>query len=195
MNWFIEWWDSIPLMCQIYALIAISATAFLIIQLCLMMFGFDHDGDISEIEAGDEVGLNPFSIRAITAFFALFGWCGVACIENNLAQGTTLCFAVAAGLIGLILVTLTAFGFSKLQEDGTKDISTAIGKIGTVYIPIPAQRAGTGKVNMVISGSLGEFDAYTDSKNELARGSSVEVVEILNNNILIVMPFEKRKEE
>lgn len=180
-----------------YALVAIIATAVLLVQLLFLLFGFEDEDDWSfdddpDLE-GQDIGFHLFSSRGVVAFFALFGWCGVACLENGLNGFVTIVLACIAGMLGLFGVALAFLGFTKLQEDGTKDISTAVGKTGTVYIPIPANRNGMGKVNVVVSGSLGEFDAYTDNAERLGRGQSVEVIEV-TNNILVVMPHDGRKE-
>lgn len=73
----------------------------------------------------------------------------------------------------------------KLESNGAFDINTAIGKTCDVYLRIPANRAGTGKVQISFSGSVQELDAVTDGEM-IPSGSKVTVVEILNNKILRV---------
>ena len=73
----------------------------------------------------------------------------------------------------------------KLVEDGTLKIKNALGKSGSVYLPIPAKRAGMGKVQIQVQG-FQTLDAVTDNETDIPTGAIVEVVEILNNQILIV---------
>ena len=200
MSWFEDWWLSTTLGCQIFASIGIAATMILLLQMIMLMFGlgeddndmsFDNDHDLGDND--HEIGLKLFTSRGIIAFFALFGWCGVACLEKGLNEIATIILAFLAGTAGLLGVAFTFFGFSRLQEDGTKDISTAIGKVGAVYTPIPPSRSGIGKVNVVVSGALGEYDAYTDDSSSLRTGQSVEVVNVTDNNVLVVMPSGRKE--
>ena len=63
-------------------------------------------------------------------------------------------------------------------------IKNAVGQKAEVYLTIPANRSGTGKVNINLDGTLRELEAISDE--EIKTGSIVTVCEILNNSILIV---------
>jgi hypothetical protein len=73
----------------------------------------------------------------------------------------------------------------KLTDSGTLNLNGAVGKIGSVYLTIPAKRSGLGKVQVKVQG-LQTLDAMTDSEEEIKTGSVIEVVDILNNEILLV---------
>ena len=73
----------------------------------------------------------------------------------------------------------------KLTDSGTLNLQNAIGKVGSVYLTIPAKRDGLGKVQVKVQG-LRTLDAMTDYEEEIKTGSVIEVVEILNNEILVV---------
>jgi membrane protein implicated in regulation of membrane protease activity len=75
-----------------------------------------------------------------------------------------------------------------MQSEGTLRMENAIGQQGKVYLTIP--KGGTGKVNVVVQGSLREFDAVAESKAKIATGERVEVVQIANNNTLVVKKIE-----
>ena len=65
-------------------------------------------------------------------------------------------------------------------------IENAVGNTGEVYLRIPANREGHGKIQVEIQGTLREMDALTDDEKELPTGSIAQVLEIVNNQILLV---------
>jgi len=53
-----NWWDSLSLVSQIFALIAIPTTGVLLIQTILMLIGIGMDSDVDfdwDIDAGDGI--------------------------------------------------------------------------------------------------------------------------------------------
>ena len=64
----------------------------------------------------------------------------------------------------------------RLAEDGTLRIRQAIGQEGTVYVPIPADKANAGKVQLKVQNRLVEFEAVTAAGQRLATGTKVRVV-------------------
>ena len=77
-----------------------------------------------------------------------------------------------------------------MPPNGSLNLNNAIGKVGSVYLPIPAKRDGFGKVQIKVQG-LQTLDAMTDYEEKIKTGSVVEVIEILNNGILVVKPSGK----
>ena len=89
-----------------------------------------------------------------------------------------------------MLVGYLIYLFSKLSQDGNINIGHALFNTGNVYLTIPAEEAGQGKVHITIDGSLREMNAMTKSLKPLPTGSTVRVIEIIENNLLIVEPIE-----
>ena len=85
----------------------------------------------------------------------------------------------------LLLVTYVMMQAMKLQNEGNIKLENSIGKKGIVYLTIPANKSGTGKVNVLVQERLCEFEAYTTESESIPTGSEIEVVDVLNN-ILIV---------
>ena len=61
-------------------------------------------------------------------------------------------------------------------------MDNAIDKTGEVYLRIPEERKGIGKVQVTIQGSLRELDALTDDETEIPTGSLIQVLEIMLEN-------------
>ena len=73
----------------------------------------------------------------------------------------------------------------KLQYSGA-NIRNAVGKQGTVYLIIPPKGKGKGKVSVVVQERLREFDAVTESKEDIPTGSQIIVKDVVHPNTLVV---------
>ncbi len=190
----IDWWNSLSNLQQVLAFIAIPATVILVVQIVLLFIGGDSEAeseglsefDELEIDAGSS-GLQFLTVKGFVSFFAVFGWSGVLLLELGLQALATLILAFACGAGAMYLIGLAYYYLFKLQENGTGSINDALGVSGTVYIRIPANRGGTGKINAVVGGQYSEFDAMTDEDEPLTTGTSVTVVSISAPNTLIVI--------
>ena len=188
----VEWWDSLVLFQRVYACIAVTATLVLVIQTVLVIFGIgDGDGevefDLDGLTDGPD-GLSLFSIRGIASFFSIGGWAGLALYEAGLASPWIIVLSLLAGAAALFGIALLVKWLKKLQSDGTLQMQNAVGKTGSVYITVPANKARTGKVMVSFQGKLNECEAVTETGRDLRTGESVKVVDILGENVLIVTP-------
>jgi hypothetical protein len=60
-----------------------------------------------------------------------------------------------------------------------------LNKTGEVYLTIPGQLAGKGKISLSVRGSVHELDAIT-AGDSIAVGALVRVVKIESDNLLLV---------
>jgi hypothetical protein len=67
--------------------------------------------------------------------------------------------AFICGFLMMVLMASLFYFMSKLAESGTLKMKNAIGKLGEVYLMIPASRGGMGKVQLNVQGSLRTLDA------------------------------------
>lgn len=180
---------------QTYWIIAlIGSAAFLVIFILTFIGGADSDmdADASDFETDDGgVGFQFFTFKNVVAFFTIFGWSGVTCLNNNLSTSLTLIISSIAGLLMMVLTSLLFYWMHKLAESGTLQIKNAVGVIGEVYLPIGAERSKMGKVQIKVQGSLRELEAITDEPEELKTGSMVKVTEIVSAEILLVEKLSK----
>ena len=127
------------------------------------------------------------------AFFTIFGWTGVVFIGSGLSTGLVLTFSVIAGLLMMVATSSLFYFMNRLAEDGTLKIKNAIGTVGEVYLPIGANRSKTGKIQVIVQGSLRELDALTDEDITLATGTVVKVIDIVSAELLLVKTLSKTK--
>src|SRR3989304_354100 len=190
---FSSWWDSMILFEKIYWCIAIPASALFIIQMVLSFIGGDaHDLDASgdadfSVEHDTGIDFQFITLKNLIAFFTIFGWTGIVCVGSGLGIGKTVLISFICGLIMMLIMAGIVYLMGKLTDSGTLSFHNAVGKIGSVYLTIPAKRGGLGKVQIKVQG-FQTLNAMTDHEEKLKTGAIIEVTEIINNEILLVRP-------
>ena len=77
-----------------------------------------------------------------------------------------------------------------MQQSGNINVyKSAVGCHGKVYLTIPGERRGTGKVQITINGAVREYDAVTDC-DSIPTGAQIKVVEVVDSSTLLVEPLE-----
>lgn len=177
----IDWFLALTAAEKTYFIIAVIASIFLIVQIVIMLFSLGGgDFDVDDVFDGDvdtDSGLSIFTIKSMTAFFALGGWCGFVAqtfMEDNI--WAPILIAVATGTAALFGVAFTMRGIAKLQNSGNIVKSKLVGATATVYVGIPENRSGRGKITLTAQGRYMELDAVTDGER-IPVDSSVEITE------------------
>ena len=199
----LNWWMSLGLAQQIFALIAIPSTLILLVQTILLLIGIgvggeadggglDADGDIDDVDASSGDGLALFSIRGIVSMLAVMGWSGMALLETPLPDFISIIIAVVLGIGMLFLMAYIMKWVSKLQSSGNIDVGNAIGKVAQVYLTIPPSGNGAGKVNVTVQDKYCEFNAITTIDSKIQTGTYVRVVSVDEFGTLVVEPIVKQ---
>lgn len=186
---FQTWFSALSGSEQTFWAIALIASAIFIVQALLTMIGMDVHADMDfDFTDGDTMdtggALSLFSIRSLVNFFVGFGWTGVSFV-NTIPQ-TWLVYVIAVG-VGLCFSYLYIFirrRLMRLERNGAMRITDCIGKTGNVYLRIPANGTGKGKVQLSINGSVHELDAVTDGE-EIKTGTQVKVVSVEGNTLRV----------
>lgn len=146
------------------------------------IFGSDipDDGDVPDS------GFRLLSLRTIIAFLTIFGWVGLITLKQGLPTVWSLVISFASGFAAMFLVALAVAWMMRFQTDGTRDIRNALGKSGTVYLRVPANREGNGKVNLMLQDAFVELDAVTDEENAIPSGREVVVIGLSGQSTLVV---------
>lgn len=182
----IDWFRSLSGLEIAYFIVACIGTLALLIQIVMMLIGAGGDGDTDfdtdtdgdgDLDSHTDTGVSLFTIKGLTAFFAIGGWTGMLMLSYNVHVGITVPVSVVAGLAAYFLVWALIRLVLKLQEDGTLNYASAVGQTATVYVSIPASRAGRGKITLVLQGRYTELDAVTDETERIPVDCVVEIVE------------------
>ncbi|MGQ1908282.1 hypothetical protein ACT3CE_00705 [Marinifilum sp. RC60d5] len=186
-----DWWSTMDLVEKIFWGISIPFSVLFLIQMVMTFIGGDLD-DISadaDTSVDGDIGIDFqfLTLKNLIAFFTIFGWTGIICLHSGLGTVLSTFIASIAGLLMMVVMASILYFMGKLTEEGTLKLSNAIGKVGNVYLTIPAGRKGMGKVQIQVQG-LQTLEAITDAEKDIKTGAVVEVVDILNDQILVVYP-------
>jgi hypothetical protein len=127
------------------------------------------------------------SFRTIVAALAFFGLSGLAAQSANASTPTVLMVSVGAGAAAMFAVYWMMRGLQSLQAEGTVRILGALGQHGNVYLRVPANRSGSGKIQFNLQNRTMEYLAITAGP-ELPTGAKVVVVGVVNPTTLEVQP-------
>lgn len=179
---------------QVFWACAGVASVVFIVQMVLTLMGMDTtsadfdapdmggiDGDT--MDAGGSVSL--FSIRNLINFLLGFGWGGV-CFNSSISS--PLLLVLVAVLVGLAFVWMFFALFKRLKRfeaNGAFNIQRCLGRTANVYLRIPAQGQGKGKIQLSVNGASQEIDAITDGE-PIPTGALVKVIQIIDGQTLRV---------
>lgn len=189
----IEYWTHLtPAMKTFVGLGAISSVV-LTLQMLLAMFGGDMDGldsDVDIPDAGEGGATGILSIRTIGAFFTGFGWSGAAMLQAGHGTGAATFVGLTVGSIFMALIFYLMSYLHSLRQEGTINYANAVGKIGSVYLPIPPHRKGIGQIEVLVQGRLKIVQAISDNDEKIGNRVAVRVTELVDEQTILVEPLE-----
>ena len=176
---------------QVLWAITLSASLIFVIQTVMTFLGLgdhasDFDLDTSECSFDADPSMNLLTFRNLVNFCLGFGWTAVLMHEK--IQSNALLIIVSV-IVGILLVTVVMWIFkwlSGMQQTGNIDVhKSAVGCEGKVYLTIPGERKGEGKVQITINNAVREYDAVTDGET-IPTGKAIKVTEVINDYTLLV---------
>ena len=191
-----QWWESLSVIMKVLWGVTLAASLVFIIQTVMTFIGADTGGDFdTDAGGGMDVdmddpsmgsGMNLYTFRNLVNFFLGFGWTAIL-LQDSISSPSLL--IIISVLVGVALVAIVMYLFkwlSGMQQSGNIDVyKSAVGCNGTVYLTIPGERSGEGKVQITINNSVREYAALTDS-DTLKTGTPIKVVEVINPSTLLV---------
>jgi hypothetical protein len=184
-------------MATLFLICAVAGGTLFVCQFVMLLLGvghhdmhFDHHHDLGHGD-GASVIWGVLSARAIVVGVTFFGLAGMAAQEAKLAAALTVPIATAVGFVGALAVAWLMRSVLKLEDDGTTRIERAKGATGTVYISIPAENKGPGKVQLEMQNRIVELAAVTP-KSALETGTKVVVVDVVDPDTVEVIAVPQR---
>ncbi len=183
---------------------AVVGGTLFFLQFVISLFGFGgHDaGSAHSFDAHHAGGgshstgsswlFGMISFRAVVAALTAFGLGGLAAHHSGAQPLTSLGFAVACAIATMVIVAFMTRSMQHLNDDGTLRIADAIGRSGTVYITIPAQKSATGKVTISMQNRTVELSALTLG-NALPTGTKIIVTAVLGSDTVEVANAQDAK--
>lgn len=183
-----EWFYSLDSALKMYWIIAGVTSLVFIIQMVMTLIGMDaHDGLDADFD-GDMDAAGPFqlfSLRNLINFLLGFGWGGVCFYEVFSSKLVVGIVAFFVGLIFLALFFVIIKQLMKLSQDNTFKIDDTLGKTADVYLTIPAEKSGKGKIQISVKGAFHEINALTEGER-IPTGGKAKVTEIIDNQTVLV---------
>jgi len=173
----------------------------LVVQLLLGLLGVvDAGGDMDASGGHDgghghiaSEGLDLMSVRALSAGVAFFGLGGLTGLATPLGLVAAIPLALIAGTAAMFGTAVAMRWMLGFDDDGTVSIHGAVGATGTVYLTIPGERKGSGKVTLTLQNRIVEYQAIT-SDALLPTGAPIMVVEVVGPDTVHVVADPTRKE-
>jgi len=184
-----EFLDGLDTLLKTYWYIALPASLVFIVQTIMTFIGADasdgleadFDGDFSGTEGPSQV----FSFRNLINFLLGVSWSGITLWDSIDNKNILMVVSFLVGIGFVMVFFLIIKQIVKLAEDNSFKIASTINKTGEVYLKIPGDKSGMGKVSISIKGSYKTLNAITEGV-EIPTGAIVTVVSVQDNNILIV---------
>ena len=208
----IDWWNSLEPAMKVLWAVTLSASLVFIIQTVMTFLGAagDTDFDINtdmdtagpsdiadgSVDVGADVdtgetghlgtGMNLLTFRNFINFLIGFGWTAILLKDSIPATGLRMLIAILVGVVLVAVVMLLFKWLTDMQQSGNINVfKSAVDCEGSVYLTIPGERAGEGKVQITINNAVREYAALTDGP-ELKTGSRIRVVDVVSPTTLLV---------
>lgn len=184
-----EIFENLDILLKTFWFIAIPASLIFIIQTIMTFMGTDSsdgiqadfDGDLS----GADAPFQLFSLRNLINFLLGFSWTGISFYTTISNKPLLIFLSLVVGVLFVYLFFLIIRQVQKLAEDNSFKITNTLNKTAEVYLTIPENKKGKGKVMISVNGAYHELEAMTEN-DKIQSGTVVRVVRIESGNILIV---------
>jgi hypothetical protein len=190
----------------IYLICAVVGGTLLLCQFLLSLIGVGDHGDTDAGHDFHDAGggdhhdahadhaahaswfIGVLTFRSLVAALTFFGLAGLTATVNfQQAPPLALAIALAAGIGALFGVAYLMHMLHQLKADGTVRIERALGQKGTVYLNIPGQKGGVGKVTLNLQNRTVEYQAVTPNE-PLPTGAKIVVTAVLGPDTVEVIP-------
>lgn len=198
-----EWWAGLSLIMKVLWGVTLTASLIFIIQTVATFLGADAGGDF-DMDAGGldggldgtaldgadtdlgHSGMNLYTFRNLVNFTLGFGWTAILLGDQVKSTFWLIVISIAVGILLVAAVMLLFKWLAGMQQSGNIDVyKSAVGCQGKVYLTVPGERAGEGKVQITIEGAVREYTALTDS-GTLKTGTPIKVTEVVNDSTVLV---------
>lgn len=192
----IQWWNELTIAKQLFYGTGLIAGLVTVILGILAMLGMD-DGDAADaLDATDASDTDTdggiFSLKSVTGFFLGFGWAGGIALDKGLGIAIAVAIALVVGALIMAGIVVMMRLMYSLRSDGTMRIQDTVGKVGTVYLSLPASKAQGGQVTVNFSGRQETFEALNNSQKPVPSGDKIRVLEVIDARTLLVEPLSQQ---
>lgn len=184
-----DYFNTLEPLLRAFWFIALPVSLIFVIQTVMTFLGLDSadgidadfDGNLDHADAPFQL----FSFRNLINFLLGLSWTGISFYQIINNKPFLILLSISMGICFVLLFFVIIKQIQKLAENNTFKIENALNKSGSVYLRIPAQRTGNGKIQVSINGSIKELDAITN-QDTIESGASIRIIKIENQNLVLV---------
>jgi len=140
------------------------------------LFGID-------IDVGADASFKALTFQGIMAFMMFFGLAGLYTMESNGEASLAVLAGAVAGGTSMYFTGKLFEIFVTLQQDGTTELSEAIGSKGQTYLRI--SEGGLGQVTVEVNGIQRTYNAKSEDGAGIATGDFIEVVDTIGEVLVV----------
>ena len=140
------------------------------------LFGID-------VDMGADASFKALTFQGIMAFLMFFGLAGLYVTKSGGGPTPAILAGAIAGGASMYSTGKLFELFVNLQQDGTVELSEAIGAKGQVYLRISDE--GVGQVTVEVNEAQRTFNAKSEDGAGIATGDFIEVVDTIGEVLVV----------
>jgi membrane-bound ClpP family serine protease len=140
------------------------------------LFGID-------VDMGADASFKALTFQGIMAFLMFFGLAGLYVTKSGGGPSPAILAGAIAGGASMYFTGKLFELFVNLQQDGTVELSEAIGAKGQVYLRIADE--GVGQVTVEVNEAQRTFNAKSEDGAGIATGDFIEVVDTIGEVLVV----------
>jgi len=140
------------------------------------LFGID-------VDMGADASFKALTFQGIMAFMMFFGLAGLYVLKSDGGASMSVVAGAVAGGVSMYSTGKLFELFVTLQQDGTTDLSEAIGSKGQTYLRI--SNNGVGQVTVDVNGAQRTYNAKSEDDAEIGTGDFIEVVDVIGEVLVV----------
>ena len=141
------------------------------------LFGID-------VDLGADASFKALTFQGIMAFLMFFGLAGLYVLKSDGGASMSVLAGTIAGGASMYSTGKLFELFVTLQQDGTTELSEAIGSKGQTYLRIPDDGGG-GQVTVEVNGAQRTYNAKSEDDAGIATGEFIEVVDVIGEVLVV----------
>lgn len=140
------------------------------------LFGID-------VDMGADASFKALTFQGIMAFMMFFGLAGLYTLKSDGGASLSVVAGAIAGGTSMYFTGKLFELFVNLQQDGTTELSEAIGSQGQVYLRVSEN--GVGQVTVEVNGAQRTYNAKSEDNAEIGTGDFIEVVDVIGEVLVV----------
>ena len=179
--------DTLEPLHKLFWYVSLPVSIFFVLQTIATFVGLsDSSTDLdSNTEVATDSTFDLFTLRNLINFLLGFGWTGIAFYKAIDNKTWLVLLSTAVGLAFVALFFVLVKNIMKLSENNSFKLTDCIDKHAEVYMKIPANKSGKGKIQISVKGSVHELESLTNYPETLEVGSLVKVVAVENQYLIV----------